>query len=163
MARTAKVVPGFPQQDVTNSVIKKQVTAFVEAVTGEAFVNQAFIRQIAHCNVNQTVHRMSVFKNRDTVSLKLAMMENMVTFATWNVLVLAVNHVIEEMEYVGSVQNIGLALYQDSVYMEVTTANMAEDVARIVRAGAGLVTIHQFVWNVQMDILANHVLSIVQK
>lgn len=38
MARTAKFVPGFAQQDVTNSVIKKQVTAFVEAVTGEAFV-----------------------------------------------------------------------------------------------------------------------------
>lgn len=38
MARTAKIVPEFAQQDVTNSVIRKQVTAFVEAVTGEAFV-----------------------------------------------------------------------------------------------------------------------------
>lgn len=38
MARTAKFVPGFAQQDVTNNVIKKQVTAFVEAVTGEDFV-----------------------------------------------------------------------------------------------------------------------------
>lgn len=38
MALTAKIVPGFAQQDVTNSVIRKQVTAFVEAVTGEAFV-----------------------------------------------------------------------------------------------------------------------------
>lgn len=38
MARTAKIVPGFAQQDVTNNVIKIQVTAFVEAVTGEAFV-----------------------------------------------------------------------------------------------------------------------------
>lgn len=66
--------------------------------------------------------------------------------------------------FYGDTCNItGLSLYQDSVYMDVTTANMAEDVARIVRAGAGLVTIHQFVWNVQMDILANHVLSIVQK
>lgn len=34
----------------------------------------------------------------------------MVTFASWNVLVLAVDHVIEEMEYVRSVQNIGLIL-----------------------------------------------------
>lgn len=51
---------------------------------------------------------MSVFKKQDTVSL--AMMENMVTFATWNVLVLAVGHVIKEMEYVGSVENIGLIL-----------------------------------------------------
>ena len=71
-----------------------------------AFVNRAFIRQIARCNVNPTVHRMSVFKKRGTVSL--AMMENMVSFATWNVLVLAVDHVKEEMEYVGYVQNIGL-------------------------------------------------------
>lgn len=38
MALTAKIVPGFAQQDVTNSVIKKQVTAFVKVVTGEAFV-----------------------------------------------------------------------------------------------------------------------------
>lgn len=38
MARTAKIVRRFAQQDVTNNVIKKQVTAFVEAVTGEAFV-----------------------------------------------------------------------------------------------------------------------------
>lgn len=73
-----------------------------------AFVNRAFIRQIARCNVKQTVHRMSVFKNQDTVSF--AMMENMVTFATWNALVLAVDHVIEEMEYAGSVENIGLIL-----------------------------------------------------
>lgn len=51
---------------------------------------------------------MSVFKKQDTVSL--AMMVNMVTFATWNVLVLAVDHVIEEMEFVGSVENIDLIL-----------------------------------------------------
>lgn len=38
MALTAKIVPGFAQQDVTNSVIKIQVTAFVKVVTGEAFV-----------------------------------------------------------------------------------------------------------------------------
>lgn len=38
MARTAKIVQGFAQQDVANNVIKIQVTAFVEAVTGEAFV-----------------------------------------------------------------------------------------------------------------------------
>lgn len=73
-----------------------------------AFVNRAFIRQIARCNVNQTVHRMSVFKKRDTVCL--AMIVDMVTFASWNVLVLAMDHVIEEMEYVRSVQNIGLIL-----------------------------------------------------
>lgn len=51
---------------------------------------------------------MSVFKKRGIVSL--AMMENMVSFATLNVLVLAVDHVKEEMEYVGSVQNIALVL-----------------------------------------------------
>lgn len=51
---------------------------------------------------------MIVFKKQDTVSL--VMMENMVTFATWNVWVLAVDHVIEEMEYAGSVENIGLVL-----------------------------------------------------
>lgn len=49
MARTAKFVPGFAQRDVTNSVIKKQVTAFVEAVTGEAFV----IGHV-HCTVIKT-------------------------------------------------------------------------------------------------------------
>lgn len=38
MALMAKIVPGFAQQDVTNSVIKIQVTAFVKVVTGEAFV-----------------------------------------------------------------------------------------------------------------------------
>ena len=38
MALTAKIVPGFAQQDVTNSVIKIQVTAFVKVVNGEAFV-----------------------------------------------------------------------------------------------------------------------------
>lgn len=73
-----------------------------------AFVNRAFIRRIALCNVNQTVHKMSVFKKRDTVSL--AMMENMVSFVAWNVLVLAVDHVKGEMEYVGPVRNIGLVL-----------------------------------------------------
>lgn len=46
MALTAKIVPGFAQQDVTNSVIKKQVTAFVEVVTGEAFVTGH-----VHCTV----------------------------------------------------------------------------------------------------------------
>uniref|UniRef100_K1RRS0 Uncharacterized protein n=1 Tax=Magallana gigas TaxID=29159 RepID=K1RRS0_MAGGI len=49
MALTAKIVPGFAQQDVTNSVIKKQVTAFVETVTGEAFV----IGHV-HCTVIKT-------------------------------------------------------------------------------------------------------------
>lgn len=49
MALTAKIVPGFAQQDVTNSVIKKQVTAFVEAVTGEAFVIEH-----VHCTVIKT-------------------------------------------------------------------------------------------------------------
>lgn len=49
MARTAKFVPGFAQQDVTNSVIKKEVTAFVEAVTGEAFVTRH-----VHCIVIKT-------------------------------------------------------------------------------------------------------------
>lgn len=49
MARTAKFVPGFAQQDVTNSVIKKQVTAFVEAVTGEDFVIEH-----VHCTVIKT-------------------------------------------------------------------------------------------------------------
>lgn len=49
MARTAKFVPGFAQQDVTKSVIKKQVTAFVEAVTGEAFVIEH-----VHCTVIKT-------------------------------------------------------------------------------------------------------------
>lgn len=38
MALTAKIVPGFAQQDVTNSVIKIQVTVFVKVVTGEGFV-----------------------------------------------------------------------------------------------------------------------------
>lgn len=49
MARTAKIVPRFAQQDVTKSVIKKQVTAFVEAVTGEAFVIEH-----VHCIVIKT-------------------------------------------------------------------------------------------------------------
>lgn len=49
MARTAKIVPGFAQQDVTNSVIKKRETAFVEAVTGEAFAIQS-----VHCIVIKT-------------------------------------------------------------------------------------------------------------
>lgn len=49
MALTAKIVPGFAQQDVTNSVIKKQVSAFVEAVTGEAFVIEH-----VHCTVIKT-------------------------------------------------------------------------------------------------------------
>lgn len=49
MARTAKIVPGFAQRDVTNNVIKKRVTAFVEAVTGEAFVIEH-----VHCTVIKT-------------------------------------------------------------------------------------------------------------
>lgn len=49
MARTAKIVPGFAQQDVTNNVIKKQVTAFVEAVTGEVFAIQH-----VHCTAIKT-------------------------------------------------------------------------------------------------------------
>lgn len=36
------------------------------------------------------------------------MMENMVIFVIWNVLVFVVDYVIEEMEYVGFVENIGL-------------------------------------------------------
>lgn len=49
---------------------------------------------------------MSVFKKWDIVSF--VMMENMVIFVIWNVLVFVVDYVIEEMEYVGFVENIGL-------------------------------------------------------
>lgn len=43
--------------------------------------------------------------------------------------------------------------------MDVTTANMAVDVTRIVRAAAGLVTIHQCVWKVRM-VMRNYVINV---
>lgn len=45
--------------------------------------------------------------------------------------------------------------------MDVTTVNMAVGVTMIVRAPAGLVTIHQCVWKVRMGvILRNYVINV---